>query len=139
MFKYTAECEIRRPVGEVFAYVSDATRQTEWAQGVTECHWEQPGAVAVGSTAIQSMTFMGKQRVVPVTVLEYQPGEKIVFEKRQPFLIRFGFELAGTDGGTRVRFPVEMEARGLLRLIMLLMGRKIIKGDLTRITARLER
>jgi carbon monoxide dehydrogenase subunit G len=137
MFRYTAECEIQSPLAEVFAYLSDVTRQTEWVHGVSECRWESPGSVAVGAIAVQSMTFMGKARVVPITVVDYQPGRRIVFEKRQPFLIRFGFEVEEVNGATRVRYPVEMEPRGLFRLVIPLMGRKVIRGDLERISARL--
>jgi carbon monoxide dehydrogenase subunit G len=139
MFKYTAEGEVRRPVDEVFAYLSDVTKQTEWVHGVTECRWETKGDVAAGAKAIRSMTFMGKPRKVPMKLVEYEPGKRLVFEKTEPFLIRFGFELEGAEGATRIRYPVEMEPRGLLfRVVIPLMGKKEIEKDLKRITERLE-
>src|SRR5690242_10896294 len=111
MFSYTAERVIRRPASEVFGFLADVRKQTEWVHGVNECHWVDAQAAGIGAVAEQSMTFMGKNRIVPMKVVDYQPGTRIVFEKEQPFRIRFGFELEERDGATRVRYPVEMEPR----------------------------
>jgi carbon monoxide dehydrogenase subunit G len=140
MFRYTAEREIQAPIEQVFAFLSDVTRQTEWVHGVTECHWEKPGPVSAGAMALQSMTFMGKPRIVPMKLLEYEPGRKITFEKAEPFPIRYGFELEAAGGSTRVRYPVEMDPKGLLfRVVIPLVGKKTIHGDLDRIAGRLEK
>jgi uncharacterized protein YndB with AHSA1/START domain len=139
LFQYTAEREVRRPAGQVFAYLSDVTRQPEWVHGVTECHWTGGGQpIGVGSSAEQSMRFLGKLRVVPVRVIDYQPGRRVAFEKREPFLIRFAFEVDDQGGTTRVRYPVEMEPRGLFRVLIPLIGRRTIEGDLVRIAGKLE-
>jgi hypothetical protein len=138
MFKYTAQRDIRRAAPDVFAYLTDVGRQTEWVHGVNECHWLTPGAVAVGATAEQSLTFMGKTHVVPMRVVDYQPGRRITFEKQQPFFIRYGFELEPNGTATHVRYPVEMAPTGLSRLVIPLIGRMFINGDLARIAGRLE-
>ena len=137
MFTYTAERLIRRPLDEVFGFLADATRQTQWVHGVTECKWKEGGA-APGAVAEQSMTFLGKKRIVPMTVVDYEPGRRVVFEKRHPFLIRFGFEVSAEGDGTRVRYPVEMTPKGLFRIIIGLIGKRTIDGDLDRIAHSLE-
>jgi uncharacterized protein YndB with AHSA1/START domain len=138
MFRYTAQRDIRRPAQDVFAYLTDVGRQTEWVHGVSECHWVTPGAPAVGSTAEQSLVFMGKTHVAPMRVVDYQPGRRIVFEKQQPFFIRYGFELEPDGATTHVRYPVEMSPTGFLRVVIALAGRRFINGDLQRIAGQLE-
>jgi len=138
MFRYTAECFLRQQPDVVMSYVSDPTRQTDWVHGVSECHWVVGGGPAQGAVAEQTMTFMGKERIVPMTMTEYGPS-RVAFEKQQPFPIRFGFEVEPHAGGTRLRYPVEMQPGGLMRLVISLMGRKIIHGDLERIADQLAR
>jgi uncharacterized protein YndB with AHSA1/START domain len=138
MFSYTAERVIKRPASEVFSFLADVRKQTEWVHGVKECHWVEAESAGVGAIAEQSMTFMGKNRVVPMKVIDFQAGKRIVFEKEHPFRIRFGFELEEKDGATYVRYPVEMEPRGFFRVLIPLVGRKTINGDLVRIAKCLE-
>jgi uncharacterized protein YndB with AHSA1/START domain len=139
MFTYTAHREVKRPAQEVFAYLADVTKQTEWVHGVTECHLSSAGPIGAGSIAEQSMTFMGKKHVVPMQIVEYVPGQRISFEKSHPFHIRFGFELEQDGGVTRVSYPVEMKPTGFFRFIIHLIGKKTINGDLERIAACVER
>lgn len=137
VYRYTAQRVIARPTAEVFGYLADATRQTEWVHGVSRCSWLGDGP-APGAVAEQTMTFLGKTRTVPMTVVEYQPERRVVFEKQEPMYIRFGFELEEDGGSTLVRYPVEMGLRGVLGLLVRLVGHKEIEGDLTRIAQRLE-
>jgi len=137
MFRHTAERVIKRPVDQVFGFLADATRQTEWVHGVSACRWQGAGA-GPGAVAEQTMTFLGKTRIEHMTVVEWEPGRRVAFEKQRPFKIRFGFELAGEGEATRVRYPVEMAPTGLMKLIIALVGRKIIEGDLVRIAKALE-
>ncbi len=137
MYTYTAQRVIARPAAAVFAYLADATRQTEWVHGVSQCRWVNGGPSA-GAAAEQTMTFMGKTRTVPVNMTDYQPQHRVVFEKRDPFWCRFAFELEENGEETLVRYPVEMTPTGVFSLIIRLVGRKTIEGDLTRIARRLE-
>src|ERR1041385_514326 len=138
MFTYTAERVIKKPASEVFAFLSDATKQTQWVHGVDRCEWRDAGSTGLGAVAEQSMTFMGKNRIAKMTVVDYQPGKRVMFEKEYPFKIRFGFELEERDGATHVRYPVEMEPRGFFRVIIPLVGKKTINGDLDRIAKAIE-
>lgn len=138
MYSYTAERVINRPASDVFAFLADVGKQTEWVHGVNECHWLEAKTASVGAVAEQSMTFMGKTRIERMKVVDFEPGKRIVFEKDRPFHIRFGFELAEKDGATHVRYPVHMEPSGFFRLIIPLVGKKTINGDLARIARYLE-
>src|ERR1043165_9975472 len=126
MYRYTAERRVARPLENVFRYLADVAKQTEWVQGVSDCHWTGPGPVRVGSVAEQSMTFMGKLRILPLALIQYNPPLRLRFEKTEPFLIRFGFELEGDGSATLVRYPVEMDPRGLFRIIIPLVGKRTI-------------
>jgi uncharacterized protein YndB with AHSA1/START domain len=138
MYEYVAERDVRRPVDEVFAYLADATRQTEWVHGVSACTWEGAAEPRLGATAQQSMTFMGKLRVVPMEIVAFEPGRRVWFEKRHPFRVRFGFELEPRGDTTHLRYPVELYPTGVFRLVIPIIARRTIEGDLDRITARIE-
>jgi uncharacterized protein YndB with AHSA1/START domain len=138
MYRYTAQREIKKPAEEVFAYLANVAKQTEWVHGVTECHLVEGAAPAAGATAEQTMTFMGKTHVVPLRIVDFEAGRRIMFAKEHPFSIKFGFELEPCGATTRVRYPVEMEPRGFMSLVIKLVGKRTIEGDLVRISKRLE-
>jgi uncharacterized protein YndB with AHSA1/START domain len=133
MFRYTAERVIPRPTAEVFDYLADVSRQPEWVHGVSSCRWRDGSGPGDGAVADQTMTFLGRRRDVPMTMTAFQPQRRVAYSKADPFPIRFAFEVEPEAGGTRVRYPVEMEPRGLLRLLLPLIGRRTIEGDLDRI------
>src|SRR5690349_11255482 len=133
MFRYTAERVIPRPPAEVFDYLADVTRQPEWVHGVSSCAWRTGTGPGEGAVADQTMTFLGRRRDVPMTVTAFEPQQRVGYSKDDPFPIRFSFELAPDAAGTRVRYPVEMQPRGLLRLLLPLIGKRTIEGDLDRI------
>jgi uncharacterized protein YndB with AHSA1/START domain len=146
MFKFSVRGRIARPVDEVFAYLADVTKQSEWEPNIVSCHLNDDAPIRVGATATQRIRVKGKEREVQLTVAEYEPGKRIRFEKQKPVYISFGWTLEPEEGGTKVDYPVELAFRGTVRVILGLMRLLVPFGfktpvhkDLARIKANLER
>jgi Polyketide cyclase / dehydrase and lipid transport len=57
--RITASINIRRPVGEVFAFAGDYENDPLWRSGVVEMRYETPGALRAGARTREIMRFPG--------------------------------------------------------------------------------
>lgn len=87
--RLAASQTIRRPAGEVFAFVSDASNNPRWQRGMRACEWTTPPPVGVGSTYRQQASFLGRRVVTEFEVVEHTPGRSITIRSTSgPFPIR---------------------------------------------------
>jgi hypothetical protein len=124
---------------EVFAYLANVTKQTEWVHGVTECHLAGDHAMGAGAVAEQSMKFMGKLRVVSTTHRRLRAEEEGLLRKDGALPHSLRVRARRRPGVDPRALSLEMEPRGFLRVLIPLIGKKTIEGDLVRIQERLER
>jgi uncharacterized protein YndB with AHSA1/START domain len=68
---------IRRPVGEVFAYVGDPSKMEEWEDGILESRLTSDGAVGVGTTGRVVRRVAGMRIEAPFEVVRYEPPERL--------------------------------------------------------------
>jgi hypothetical protein len=54
--------EVERPATDVFAYVTDPARFSEWQQGVVDGHLDNPDAPAVGTKCFTTRRIGGSNR-----------------------------------------------------------------------------
>lgn len=91
--------EIDRPAAEVFAYVTDPARFSEWQQGVVSGHMDGPandaGTPAVGAKCVTTRRIGGANR--PST------SELVHIEPPRTWGVR------GTDGPIRAAVDVQVE------------------------------
>ena len=133
---------ISAPADKVFAYVSDLTKLTEWAQFSTEVRQTSQGPVGVGSTFDTSGKQFGKH-TDHVTVTEYVPGKKFAVEvKGDAGESRNWFELADQGGSTKVTKVLEfikpaLSARLAAPVIRRIAPKNLMK-DLVKIKANIE-
>lgn len=137
MFRNRIETVIKCPADQVFAYLADVRRQPEWTHMMEQVRFDEPGQ-QVGARAVQTMKIFGRRRDFALTTTVYEPGRRIHFSKTEPFPIRFGFELVPEGERTRVAYVVEMEPRGLFRLMIGLIGKRENTKDLETIRRLLE-
>lgn len=110
--------EIRRPVGEVFAVLTDVTKTGRWYPAKVEEWWTTPPPHGVGSVRRARVTVMGRGVENDAVVTEYDPPRRAAMRglsRSAPFHATLQF--APLDGGTRVVVDTEFELRGLLRVI----------------------
>lgn len=125
MITFTNVVEIDRPVGDVFAYVSDLAHTPEWNWAVSETRKTSAGPTRVGTTYEQTRTVpMRATEHLEVTVLE--PRQRLTVTGTLASLpARLDYRFSPTDRGTRVVNTVELTPRGPQRLLGPVAGGRI--------------
>ena len=134
---------VNAPAEKVFSYVADLPRHGEWAAHKLKITQSSQGAVGVGTTFDSVGHQMGRDNADKVTITEYAPNEKLVFEAEGPEgIFRHRFSLQAEGGGTRVVKGMEAVKTSLMTKLMtpmiMLMGPRLLDGDLQRIKAKVE-
>ena len=138
------EFEIRRPVGEVFDFVSDHEHQPAWTLGVKRVKRTSPGPVGVGTTYRVVGKMLGRRVESTYEVTAYEPDRCFSGRMTSPqlsFEETFHFE-EGDGGGTVVRLRAHAQPGGALRLLGPLLGpamQRQVRADHRRLRSVLER
>ena len=108
---FDLEATIARPVGDVFAYVSDVTNLPEWQESAVAADWIEPG-----KRFRERRTFLGRTAELELEVTSYEQDRR--FDVRSVsgpvrFEIRHTFE--ARTGGTLLRVTAEAAIGGALR------------------------
>ena len=109
---------IRRPPGEVFAFMADGLNGPKWRSGVLDiAHVSGSG---VGATYKQGVKGPGGRRVdADYRVTAYEPNSRLAFEAiAGPVRPTGEYVLEELDGGTRLTFALQAELGGIKKLLM---------------------
>ena len=117
MIGFELDVVIERPVGEVFAYITDVENLPKWQATAEEAAWDDDAPVAVGSRMRERRTFLGRTLESTLEVTAHERDRR--FDLRTvggplPLAVRHEFEPA--NGGTRIHVVAEGEASGFARL-----------------------
>jgi len=117
--------DVARPVQDVFAYLTDLDRLSEWQPNVVSVTKETAGAMGKGTRLreVRRGPF-GRQVEAVVEVATYVPNRR--FDLRiasGPLPIDGNHELHETDAGTRIDFVAEGQPGGVLRIVEPLLAR----------------
>jgi len=136
--------EISRPPQDVFDYVGDLSRHTEWQTGLESVQVETEGPTRVGTRAEETRHVPGGTQTYHYEITQYDPPRAAAFEVvtgpvRPHGTIRF----TSLDDGTRTRVDFEMEftGHGLGKLLVPLASRdarKHVPGDLQKLKEQVE-
>jgi len=112
-----------RPAAEVFAFIADVRNDPRWHTDVLEARLLEGTAVDKGSTfEIKTKPVMGISGA-RVTVSEYDPPSRIVFDVRMGKLEpTTTFTVIPSGKGCRVTRRIDMEPQGVMRLMVPFMG-----------------
>jgi uncharacterized protein YndB with AHSA1/START domain len=129
---------IDRPVGEVFAYVTDVTNEPAWHTDVLEATKTSEGPIGIGTTyKIRVKPQMGVSEGMQ-EVIRFEPDRMQVMRgdmgRMRPTITNL-FEPA--DGGTKFTRRIHIEASGLMGLLLPLM-RPIVGRSNTGFVANLK-
>lgn len=128
--------------GEVFGYVTDFPRHSEWAAHDLQVEPTGAGPLAVGSTYASKSHLMG-QHIATIDVTELDPDRRVVFEcEDNTGRYRHFFQVEDRDGATQLVKGMEPLRMSLMfklasPLMPLIVGRGF-DSDLKRIKERIE-
>lgn len=118
MGAFTLGATIRRPIGDVFAVLTDVERTGSWFPGEVEERWTSPPPHGVGSTRRAVVRAMGRTSENDAVVVAYEPPHLAVMRglsPEAPFLATLRFAEVGE--ATRVDVQIELTFHGALRLV----------------------
>jgi uncharacterized membrane protein len=116
--------EIARSPEDVFAYIADLSRQSEWQDGLMSVEVETEGPLRVGTRVVHQRKLGPRSVATKSEITTYDPPHMVGFRGIDGPIRAVGsqrVEPAGT--GSRVLFEMELAGHGLGKL-MLPMARK---------------
>lgn len=108
---------IRRPIEEVFAFLSDLENVPKWNYAIVETRKVSKGPVGLGTVyrQVRSVPSRSEERL-EVTAFN-PPGHLEIRGQLGPFPSRLSYALDALPDGTRVTNSVELELRGPGRVL----------------------
>lgn len=135
--------EIDRPSDEVFAVVSDFSRNPEWQGGMRSAQWTTEPPLRVGSTYEQVARFLGRDVVTTFEVVGYEPARSVTIESRQssfPISVTRAVESLGPER-SRVSAVITGQPGRFFRLfgpLLRMMAERSVRQDYQRLRRLLE-
>lgn len=113
----TQPVRVKRPLEEVFAYVSNLDKQAEWSNAVLESRQEGFGQIGSGTRYRTKIKFLGRTIEGLSEVSDYAPDRRIEFTSiTGPMPYKWDLVVEASDGGTVVNSHGEAEPSGLFKL-----------------------
>ncbi len=106
---------VDKPLDKVFDYLTDFTTTTEWDPGTVVTVLRR-GDGGVGTTYLNTSTFMGRQTKLTYVVRELVPGERIRLEGENKTVISVDtMSFRQLPAGTEVTYSAEFTFKGATR------------------------
>lgn len=115
---------IQRPVGDVFAVLSDVEKTAMWYPSPVSEHWTSEPPVGVGSTRKSVGKAFGVRTENEAVVTVFEPNEALGLRSTSgpvPFEISILF--SADNGATHLRWINQLNPTGLSRLVVALTSR----------------
>ena len=108
---------VDKPLNAVFDYLSDFTTTTEWDPG-TVATVNHKGDGGVGTTYLNTSTFLGRQTQLTYIVSEFIPGERIQLCGQNKALTAVDtMTFRSIEAGSEVTYTAEFTFQGPSRLL----------------------
>ncbi len=133
MVRAEVSTTIKRPVEEVFAVMSDASRNPQWLSGVSETTKTSDGPIGVGTMWHGVGKFLGRRMESDSVYTEFEPNHKYALKATTPFPMTLTFTFESVAGGTRVDQVVDAEPGGFFKLagpLLVAAAKRQFKNDL---------
>jgi uncharacterized protein YndB with AHSA1/START domain len=119
VIKLKVHTSIRRPVAEVFAFVTDVANFPRWSGDlVKESRQTSPGPIGQGATFAQTNQFLGRPFATQFEVIEYEPDRKFCVQNTVRGFVFVGCYLFEEEaGGTRLTNAAELDVSGFFSLM----------------------
>ena len=119
--------EIDRGPDEVFAYVTDPSRFTEWQAEVVSAHAEDSGPLQEGSRIVMTRRMGGREQTMTTEYTEYDSPRSYAFRVLDGPVRALGkgkIEPLGDGDRTRFTMELDFEGHGIGKLLVPLVVRR---------------
>lgn len=117
MAKMELSAVINRPVEEVFSFVTDLDKMTQWSAELVEVKKTSEGPVGLGTTFTTAVKFLGRRTEVDNEVSAYEPNKRYNIKVTSgPITGGGGYTFESVDGGTKATFAFDAEIGGFLKM-----------------------
>jgi uncharacterized membrane protein len=132
--------EIDRRPDEVFAYVAELDRLSEWQEGIVSVRKEPAGPTKVGTRAIELRETPVGTREFVSDIVEYDPPRRLVARGLNgPVRPTETVTVEPLDEGTRTKITVGLELTGFgIGRVLVLLARRSARAHIPRENARLK-
>ncbi len=136
----TYSIEIDRPPHEVFAYVDELDRHSEWQDAIIKARKEPSGPTRLGTRNVETRRIPGGPREFVSEVIEHDPPRRIVAQSLNgPVRPKVTVTIEPLDNSSRSRFTLQLEVRGYgIGKIFALFARRSARAQIPRDQARLK-
>jgi uncharacterized membrane protein len=142
MLKIETSIVIDRPVGEVFAVLSNLENNPKYSSGFLEAKKTSEGPIGVGTIFRAVQKSLGQRVEAEAEVTEYEPDRKFTLKSKSgPFPVKLQNTFEPAEGGTRVDFTLQGEPGGFFKLaepLVARMAKRNIEGDLANLKDLME-
>ena len=115
MVRVDVSTEVKRPVAEVFAYVSDPANTPEWNSLVEEQSASET-PIRLGTKIMSRVKFLGRRIESTNEVTEFAQDKKFVFKGDKPFPTTITNQFEATADGTKLIQIGEFEPGGFFKV-----------------------
>lgn len=132
--------EIARSPEDVFAYVTDPSRFTEWQDAVVSARLQDDGPLGQGSRIALTRRFGKREQAMTSELTEYDPPRSYAFRVVDGPVRALGrgtFEPVGDR--TRFTFELDFEGHGIGKVLIPLVVRRQAERELPESHANLKR
>jgi uncharacterized protein YndB with AHSA1/START domain len=117
MTKLESNVLINRPIEEVFAFMTDVEKMSQWMAELVEAKQTSGGLVGGGTTLSAVANPLGRRAESTQEVTEYEPNRKFAFKSTSgPAESKDEYTFESVEGGTKVIRVAEAEMSGLFKL-----------------------
>lgn len=135
------EVVVRRPPGDVAAFMFDPAHDLRWTGGITSSRPSQPGPLVEGATVERTAKFLGRTFTYGYVVTRREGDRLLELKVDRPFPMLVRYELEKAEAGTRVAIHATGSPGRFFGWATPLMAGRVrssIAGDLERLRACLE-
>ncbi len=135
---------IGRSLDDVFEYMNDVSKESEWQPQLREAEQIPPGPVEVGTRRRYVSEFMGKRVENVYVITAYEAKSRVVCETTKDAVMDATSDIRweAVEGGTKVTMALEGKPSGALRFlptsILEATFEKEVRGALSRLKVILE-
>jgi len=129
MIRYHSEATIERSTSDVFSFLLDAERYSEWTE-MTDTSWEDSGPPRVGSRGrfrLPGSPFGGD---LDMEIVEFEADQRVVFRITHPSVTWIARSIVSPDGdGTHLTYAGEMTIHGWRRILEPMIRAEVSRGE----------
>jgi len=104
--------DINRPADEVFAYLDQLDRHSEWQSSLVSAKVETEGPTRVGTRVVERRKVPGGARDIPYQITEHEPPRKASFRGTAGPVRPLGTVTVDPLGESSARMTTELELDG---------------------------